>query len=461
MARIRPLLALFVTAAMLTLAACGGSPATTAPTAAPAAEQPAAPAAPTAAPAAEQPAGAANADLSGTITVLTNRTDIVDTVFVEYAKRFNELYPNVTVEFEALRDYSGEVQIRMNTTDYGDVLLIPDSVPQDQLGNFFEPLGSVAELDAKYNFVNEKAFGGQVYGIAKTGNVQGVACNQKVLDAAGVTANPTTPAEFLTAMQAVKDNTDAIPVYTNYAAGWPLSQWQSQLGSVSGDPDYENAVLVHDDAPWADGKPMHTIYKLMHDLVNQGLTEEDPTTTDWESSKTMLGNGEIGCMFLGSWSIVQLQGAAPSPDDISYMPFPTNVDGQQFAAAGGDWKVGVNKNSANKEAALAWLWWFLNDSGFAYDQGGVPPLKGSELPPQLAAFQTGNVTLVSQNPAPAGEEGLRDKIDNEAEIGLFADAWKQRIVDAARGASGESFEDVITDLNSRWAAARAELGVTP
>jgi raffinose/stachyose/melibiose transport system substrate-binding protein len=47
----------------------------------------------------------------------------------------------------------------------------------DQLGNFFESLGGVAELDQKYNFVNEKAFGGQVYGIAKTGNVQGIACN--------------------------------------------------------------------------------------------------------------------------------------------------------------------------------------------------------------------------------------------------------------------------------------------
>jgi raffinose/stachyose/melibiose transport system substrate-binding protein len=125
-----------------------------------------------------------------------------------------------------------------------------------------------------------------------------------VLDAAGVTAHPKTPAEFVAAMQQVKDNTEATPLYTNYAAGWPLSQWQGQLGSVSGDPNYENGALVHTDAPWAEGQPMHTIYKLMYDLVSQGLTEEDPTTTDWESSKTMIANGEIGCMVLGSKYII-------------------------------------------------------------------------------------------------------------------------------------------------------------
>jgi raffinose/stachyose/melibiose transport system substrate-binding protein len=460
MYRSRNLIAALTAALLLVLAACGGAPATTSPTAAPAAEQPAATAAP-AAPAAEQPAGAANADLSGTITVLTNRTDIVDTVFADYAKQFNQLYPNVKVEFEALRDYAGEAQIRMNTTDYGDVLLIPDTVPMDQLGNFFEPLGTVEELGQKYNFVTEKAYDGQVYGIAVTGNVQGIACNQKVLEAAGVTSFPKSPDEFVAAMQQVKDKTDAIPVYTNYAAGWPLSQWQGQLNSVSGDPDYENSGIVHNDAPWGEGQPMHTIYKLMYDLVNKGLTEEDPTTTDWESSKPMIGNGEIACMVLGSWSIVQLQDAAQSPDDIVYYPFPSNADGKQFAGAGGDWKLGVNKNSENKAAALAWVWWFLNESNFAYDQGGVPPLKGEDLPPQLATFQEQNVELVSSSPAPAGEEGLRDKIDNEAEIGLFTDTWKQRIVDAARGASGETFEDIVNDLNTRWAEARAELGVKP
>lgn len=44
-------------------------------------------------------------DISATIRVLTNRTDIVDTVYAGYAQQFQELYPNITVEYEAVTDY--------------------------------------------------------------------------------------------------------------------------------------------------------------------------------------------------------------------------------------------------------------------------------------------------------------------------------------------------------------------
>ena len=64
--------------------------------------------------------------MSGTITVLTHRTDLVqDGTMKKYAAEFNKTYPKVKVEFEALTDYEGEVKIRMNTENYGDVLHDP------------------------------------------------------------------------------------------------------------------------------------------------------------------------------------------------------------------------------------------------------------------------------------------------------------------------------------------------
>ena len=52
------------------------------------------------------------------------------------------------------------------------------------------------------------------------------------------------------------------------------------------------------------------------------------------------------------------------------MPYPTTVDGEQYAGAGGDYKIAVNKNSDNQELAIAFLTWFLEESNFAYDEGG-------------------------------------------------------------------------------------------
>lgn len=436
----------------LGLAACGQ--ATPAPTQAPAntdapvaTDAPAATDVPTVAP------------ISGTITVLTQRTDIVDTVFVDYAKKFNEIYPDVKVEFEALRDYAGEIQIRMNTTDYGDVLLIPDSITLDKLSDYFEPLGTVADLDAKYNFIPAgKSFGGTAYGVAITGNFQGIACNKKVFDEAGITANPKTPEEFIAAMQLIKDKTKAIPLYTNYAAGWPMTQWEGQIQSISGDPDF-NTKEAHMDAPFAAGTPHYKSYKLLYDLVKAGLTEADPTTTDWETSKQLIADGKVGCLVTGSWSITQYQEKAKDKADIIYIPFPFNMDGKQYAAAGGDYNIAVNKNSKNKAAALAWIWWFLDKSNYAFDNGGIPPLKSAALPSTLDAFKAANVIFVANNPAPAGEEAFWSNIDKQAEIGWWSPTPGQRIVDAARGATKETFDDIMNDYNKKWAAARLKLGI--
>lgn len=448
--RLAAILAVF---ALSTLAACSsGGTATSAP---PAASAAASEAAPSVAPS-EAPA------VSGEILVLTNRTDLDGSGrLAEYVAEFNKEFPDVTVTFESITAYQDDVPIRMNTEDYGDVLLIPPSVTPAQLSTFFEPLGTVAELGAKYRFINEQAFEGTVYGIVTTGTANGLVYNKKVWAAAGITELPKTPEEFLADLKLIKDKTDAIPLYTNYKDGWPTTQWESHRGSISNNPNF-NAELAHTDAPWAAGTDHYVIDKLIYDVVNQGLTEEDPTTTAWEPSKALIGTGEIATMALGGWAIVQMQQAAvaagASADDIGYMPFPHQVDGVFYSSAGGDYKNGVNIHSENKEAAKAWVTWWADKSGFAANEGGLPPLLEGEFPSQLADFDALGVKFTEQLPPPAGEESLTNDIDAEAEIGLYAQIFPQRIIDAARGATDESLDDIFADLNKRWSAAKTKLG---
>lgn len=395
--------------------------------------------------------------ITGEITVLTQRTDIVNTVFQDYKKKFEAKYPGTTVKFEAITDYEGEVRIRMNTTEYGDVLLIPNSVNADMLPNFFEPLGTVDELAKRYRFVrSEQSYDGKVYGIAITGNAQGYAFNRKVWQRAGITTPPKTPAEFLAALTAIRDRTDAIPLYTNYKDGWPLGQWEGARGAVSGDPDAA-IKLARDDAPWAPGKEHHIIDSLLFDAVAQGLTESDPTTTNWERSKGMLGTGEIATMVLGSWAVTQLRDAAPNKDDIGYWPFPHQVNGKFHTVVGGDYKNAINRNSDNKATARAWIEWFANESNYAVDQGGISPVIDQSMPDTLADLTAVGTEFIELSPAPRGEEGLAEKIGNTAEIALYDGKYRQRIVDAARGARRETKEQIFADLNNRWAKARATL----
>ena len=62
---------------------------------------------------------------------------------------------------------------------------------------------------------------------------------------------PKTPEEFLADLQLIKDNTDAIPLYTNFAAGWTMGAWDAYTDcAATGDPDFKNN-MVHMSNPFA------------------------------------------------------------------------------------------------------------------------------------------------------------------------------------------------------------------
>jgi raffinose/stachyose/melibiose transport system substrate-binding protein len=447
----------------LTLAGCGGSSGSgaAAPTTSGAAATSAVPAATSgAAPSAAATSGgsapsvatpAVNTTIKGDITVLTNRTDIVKTVFADYAKKFEAIYPNVHVTFQALTDYEGDVKIRLNTSNYGDVLLIPNSVTPKQLPDFFVPLGKTADMAKKYRFVNEQSYQGNDYGIAITGNANGFVYNKKVWSAAGVTSDPKTPAEFLTDLGLIKTKTSAIPLYTNYHDGWPLTQWESNRGGVSADPDAVNK-LITDQAPWAAGQEHNTIWGLLFDAVAAKDTEADPTTTDWETSKTLLATGKTATMALGSWAITQIQGKTTTPADIGYMPFPVQVNGQFHSVIAGDYKNAISIHSKHKDAARAWVDWFADNSNYATDQGGVSVLVGGPASKALGDFTANNVQYLELTPAPAGQESTEADIEKDSDVLPFQPTNWQRLVDDARGAKHETKQQLFDYLDKQWAA---------
>jgi hypothetical protein len=96
-------------------------------------------------------------------------------------------------------------------------------------------------------------------------------------------------------------------------------------------------------------------------------------------------------------------------------------------------------------------------SNFAYDEGGIPIVKGAEYPPTLASFD--GIKLVIDNPAPAGEETLFNEVNTESELGInMEDTHVQRIVEAAMDKS-ETLNDIVNDWNQKWSDAQQKLNV--
>ena len=254
--KLKKVLALTLAAAMtLSLAACGGSddggaaeaPAAADDTAADETEAPAADEAADDNAETEAPAAASGLtyasvnlgedykDLTTTIKFIHHKTDREeDGTIPDLIAKFNEVYPGITVETEGITDYAEDSLLRLSAGDWGDVMFIP-AIDAAELPTYFVPYGTVDEMSEYINFADQwKDAAGNCYGIGYMGNAQGVLYNKKVFADAGVTELPKTPDEFIAALQAIKDKTDAIPLYTNYAAGWTMGgAWDGYLGAIT------------------------------------------------------------------------------------------------------------------------------------------------------------------------------------------------------------------------------------
>lgn len=400
-------------------------------------------------------------DLKADITILTDRTDIVDTTYKGYAEKFKETYPNINVTYEAITDYAESVTLRLTNGDWGDICFIPDSVEKSEFSNYFIPFGDHSVLNNTYNFVTEKTYDGKVYGIPNGGTAGGVAYNKKVWKEAGITELPKTPDEFIKDLQLINDKTDAIPLYTNFSAGWTMGAWNDYVGIASnGDPDYKNNKLLHQKDPFTkneENSGPYAVFYTLYEAVKQKLVEEDPASSDWESSKTRINDGEIATMVLGSWCVNQFKDAGKHPEDIGYMPFPITIGDKQAAASGGQYAYAINNKASadNQIAAMVYVKWLLEESPIFDDEGSIPALKGKELPESLSEFD--GVELLSDNAPAEGEESLFDDIRNTAEV-LSGDYPVTEVLEAALYGK-KSLDDLMKEWNQKWTSAQESYSV--
>ena len=194
------------------------------------------------------------------------------------------------------------------------------------------------------------------------------------------------------------------------------------------------------------------MYKVLYDAVADGLTEDDYSTTDWESSKTMINSGKIATMVLGAWAVTQMQQAGDHGDDIGYMPFPISIKGKQYASMGGNYSMGINKKSSkeNQEAAMIFVKWLTEKSGYAKNEGGIPIKYGDEsLPSVYENFK--NVTMEADVDCLKGEEDLFADVNSDSELGINSNGNKrvQAIVEHAAN-KDKSFDSIMSDWNKAW-----------
>ncbi len=387
--------------------------------------------------------------ISGEIEVLMNQDEAS---MSKYIQSFEEKYPQVTVKYVFYSDYENEVNKRIQNGDYGDVLLIPGNIGSDQYEKYLTLLGSVTELSKKYNFMDQsKTKGEEVFGIPSYAYLSGFLYNKEVFDKAGISELPKTMDDFMECMRLIKQHTDAIPFYTNYASDWATQYWNYfPFIEMTGDPYYRYSTFIYDENPFRDGSNHYEVYRLLYDLISLGYVEEDIAKSDWNKSKEMLNNGEIGCLAIGSWALSQFKAAGNNPDNVLFMPFPNEIDGKQYMTVLTDYSYGVASNSDNKEAARAFVDFMLDESGYAIDGNNISLLASDPYPDAFGDMN--NIIILGNQSAYDSSYNIYAKMRNAVDIEGY-DVTK-RVMEAAGGITNETFEEITADWNKKWEAAR-------
>lgn len=110
--------------------------------------------------------GTDNTDLKADLKIISHRTDLIDDgTFDGYVAAFQKLYPNITIKYEGITDYANDMTTRLTSNDWGDLCMIPTNIPLTELGDYFEPLCALSDIENDYNFASNRAYNGSVYGI--------------------------------------------------------------------------------------------------------------------------------------------------------------------------------------------------------------------------------------------------------------------------------------------------------
>lgn len=388
-------------------------------------------------------------------TTITVASNVSEQEMEPYLNAFRQKYPGIQVDYTCYSDYENEIGEQIASGDYPDVLFIPGSISSENYADYFEPLGTKEALGKKYDYLQgSKVVENTIYGIPSSAYVNGLIYNKEVFDKAGITEPPKSISEFLESLNMIKERTDAIPFYTNYAAGWTLQAWeQYPFIAMTGDPDYKENGFVNELDPFLQGTTHYEVYQLLYDIVKDGLCEETPENSDWEQSKILMNEGKIGCMAIGSWALKQVQDAGNNPDAIGYMPFPNEVDGKQYMTIVTDYCYGINKNSTQKEAARAYIDYMLDESGYALDHEVLSLVKTDPILESYGDMQ--NVICLCNNQASDENYRKRQILSTNLNILDSTDEIK-RVIEAAEGKRDESFDEIASDWNERWESSRTE-----
>jgi len=281
---------------------------------------------------------------------------------------------------------------------------------------------------------------GSLYAAGLNYSLTGVFYNKKLAEQIGMTAPPTTVAEFEDLLAKAKTaGVQPIMAWNATASGGGLAFPLQNLMAAYGPTEPINDWIFQKADATIDTPSNLTAAQHLQQWVQSGYFPKDVNAIEYTDAQSRFGKGEGLFMFNGDW-----QDAGYDKDlsgNVGFFVFPPSESGGKLAAMSAPLTYGIADKAKNADCAAFFLNWVAtNEKAREIDVavGGSNPGGPPDLPgPQAAAGSVINETLQAGTGV-AKDNGAMDFIAN-ATGSIFAQGWTpelQKMVGAKQDAAG-------------------------
>lgn len=331
-----------------------------------------------------------------TLTVWDQNTDGgIDEAQKQLNARFQEMYPNVTIQrtVESFSDLKTTLRLALSSNTPPDVIQANQGYPD--MGSFvgagmLRPVNDYAEIYDWNSYYPEALLkqnsfssdgktwqGDDLYGVSQTGEVVGIYYNRQLLSSLGLPV-PETLADLDGAMAAAKAKGILPMAFGNLDKSPGIHLYGVVQAALAGAPAVNDLVSGRSGA-WTDESSLKAAQQI-NDWSQKGYLTTGTNGVSRDDAIAAFGNGGALFTLTGTWMQQPMQ---DYPVDVGFTTLKS-TDGEPATTGGQGLAWAITSKSPNPDVAAAYIDFITNAKAaeLLIDTGNLPTVLPSDYLPQ-------------------------------------------------------------------------------
>lgn len=405
----------------------------------------------------------AEGELSGKLVFSVWDTKQLETIEqTDMIAKFQELYPNVEIEVEKLKDateYENAMKMRASANQLPDIMY---NKPYT-LSRFQDYLVDLSDTEAAKNNIMAEGYAvnGKILGIPMTYGTEYVYYWKDMFEEAGVEV-PTTWEELKSVSLTLQEHfgaqdKDFMAIAIGAKDNWTTYPYvEFAPGLVNGNGQNWND-MAKVDSPFAEGTDINIAYHRVYDLFSSGVFGKDPLGLGNDQAVGLFSQKKAAMIALGSWGLEDIKNRTESVDELGtfYMPVRETEEEPFYKMVLGDSILSVTTHSQNPELAVAFLEWYASEAYYPSYIDNV----ASESVMNYYTKEKDPILAEADEAQPDAEIVVYDGGGDDFTAIKNEIAFDYKKLGAEMFVDGFDLDAALSELDAKWAAAREKLGI--